>query len=127
MFLTHLISSYDQIFKLFLVMGITLQMLVNSLLADSHRTVELIKRIAYFFGVFSEPPNGGVLKFFLISIFKSSPAMSIIFSKKSILICFWPTIRSSSLIRTSMALSLSVLLDFISITRCPLTLKVENL
>src|SRR5690606_9395278 len=105
--------SPDQVPELFLVLGITAQMLVNGLLADTHRIVEPIERIAYLFGVFPEPPNGGVLKFFLISTFRSSPAMSIIFSKKSILICFWPTIRSSSLIRTSMALSLSVLLDFI--------------
>src|SRR5690606_3040905 len=127
MFLTHFIRFFDQLGELTLVMGMPDCALMHSLLAHAHGPIKLIQRIIYFSCVFSEPSDGGVLKFFLISTLRSSPAMSIIFSKKSILICFWPIIRSSSRIRCSIAFSLLVLLDFISIIRCPFSLKLENL
>ncbi|MGV2480938.1 UNVERIFIED_CONTAM: hypothetical protein IGO34_29535, partial [Salmonella enterica subsp. enterica serovar Weltevreden] len=90
---THFIRFFDQLSELNLITGMANSALMHRLFAHTNGSIKLIEGIIYFSCVFPEPPDGGVLKFFLISTLRSSPAMSIIFSKKSILICFWPIIR----------------------------------
>src|SRR5206468_1777183 len=87
-----------QLLLLFQHLQIPIQMLMKSLLAYSHRPIHLVHFVAVPFPLRPEPAERGVEYFFLISTPYSASASSIILSKKSICICFCPTVRSNSFI-----------------------------
>src|SRR5690606_20919743 len=99
MLFPDLTNHSKQLMSLVHQMQVTIQSFMERLLSDPYGPIHLVHFDLVRLPVCPEPLNGVEEYFFLMSTPYSFSANSIIFSRKSILICFCPTTRSIS--RTS--------------------------
>src|SRR5215203_4241086 len=98
MIFTNLVDERQQLLLFLDLNQHPIQVLMEALLSDSYCFIKLIHFDRVFFPVRPKPSDTGVEIFFFMSTPNSSPASAISLSKKSIWICYFPTICSNSFI-----------------------------